>query len=198
MRGGFGPSSDRRSGTPSGYLGLRSRTVLLVGVIPGREESAEVSKSNRSPKGNRMMRRDADPDSQRRGKVQGQRVRDRQPQNSGTVRSQKGHLGHRPSTLPAHLGDSASRGKLHRVRSPSEREGSAKACPEAASRPARPRLPGAGFRPCGGRPRPPVPLREERVLEDRADPEVRPTWPPMESAGWRESQDQNRISPVAS
>ena len=28
-----------------------------VGVIPGREESAEVSRSNRSPKGNRMMRR---------------------------------------------------------------------------------------------------------------------------------------------
>lgn len=28
-----------------------------VGVCPGREESAEVSKSNRSPKGNRMMRR---------------------------------------------------------------------------------------------------------------------------------------------
>jgi transposase len=28
-----------------------------VGVCPGREESAEVSKSNRSPKGNRAMRR---------------------------------------------------------------------------------------------------------------------------------------------
>jgi len=28
-----------------------------VGVIPGREESAEISKNNRSPKGNRMMRR---------------------------------------------------------------------------------------------------------------------------------------------
>lgn len=28
-----------------------------VGICPGREESAEVSKSNRSPKGNRMMRR---------------------------------------------------------------------------------------------------------------------------------------------
>jgi transposase len=28
-----------------------------VGVTPGREQSAEVSKSNRSPKGNRMMRR---------------------------------------------------------------------------------------------------------------------------------------------
>jgi transposase len=28
-----------------------------VGVCPGREESAEVSKSNRSPKGNKMMRR---------------------------------------------------------------------------------------------------------------------------------------------
>jgi transposase len=28
-----------------------------VGVCPGREESAEVSKNNRSPKGNRMMRR---------------------------------------------------------------------------------------------------------------------------------------------
>jgi transposase len=28
-----------------------------VGVCPGREESAEISKSNRSPKGNRMMRR---------------------------------------------------------------------------------------------------------------------------------------------
>jgi transposase len=28
-----------------------------VGVCPGREESAEVSRSNRSPKGNRMMRR---------------------------------------------------------------------------------------------------------------------------------------------
>jgi hypothetical protein len=28
-----------------------------VGTCPGREESAEVSKNNRSPKGNRMMRR---------------------------------------------------------------------------------------------------------------------------------------------
>ena len=28
-----------------------------VGVCPGREESAEVSKSNRTPKGNRVMRR---------------------------------------------------------------------------------------------------------------------------------------------
>jgi transposase len=28
-----------------------------VGVCPGREESAEVSRSNRTPKGNRAMRR---------------------------------------------------------------------------------------------------------------------------------------------
>ena len=28
-----------------------------VGACPGREESAEISKNNRSPKGNRMMRR---------------------------------------------------------------------------------------------------------------------------------------------
>jgi len=34
---------------------------------------------------------------------------------------------------------------------------------------------GAGLQACGGRLRPPVPLREERVLEDRADLEVRPT-----------------------
>jgi hypothetical protein len=38
---------------------------------------------------------------------------------------------------------------------------------------------GAGLQACGGRPRPPVPLREERVLEDPAqrhpDLEVRPT-----------------------
>ena len=33
------------------------RLASWVGVCPGRQESAEVSKSNRSPKGNRMMRR---------------------------------------------------------------------------------------------------------------------------------------------
>lgn len=33
------------------------RLASWVGVCPGRQESAEVSKSNRTPKGNRMMRR---------------------------------------------------------------------------------------------------------------------------------------------
>jgi len=44
-------------GPTAGSFSRGPRTLLLGRVCPGREESAEVSNSNRSPKGNRMKRR---------------------------------------------------------------------------------------------------------------------------------------------
>src|SRR5580658_6707212 len=47
---------------------------------------------------------------------------------------------------------------------------------------------GAGLQACGGRLRPPVPLREERVLEDRADwrsaPQRSAAFPDIEKSKW--------------
>jgi transposase len=58
---GFGVDSARQGiaevGPTAGTFSSASELSSWVGVCPGREESAEVSKSNRSPKGNRMMRR---------------------------------------------------------------------------------------------------------------------------------------------
>ncbi len=44
-------------GPTAGTFSSPPERCSWVGVCPGREESAEVSQSNRSPKGNRMMRR---------------------------------------------------------------------------------------------------------------------------------------------
>src|SRR5580658_1612512 len=46
---------------------------------------------------------------------------------------------------------------------------------------------GAGLQACGGRPRPPVPLRQERVLEDRRTVE-NPAQPVGEQAGLEETR----------
>jgi len=55
-------------------FGVDSATLCSwVGVCPGREESAEESKSNRS-KGNRMMRRVLTQVADASGKVQRQRI----------------------------------------------------------------------------------------------------------------------------
>ena len=59
-----------------------------VGVCPGREESAEVSKSNRSPKGNRMMRRLLTHVANGRRQFQGQCVSESIPE----VRSANGSV----------------------------------------------------------------------------------------------------------
>ena len=44
-------------GPKAATFGTAGQLASWVGVCPGREESAEVSKNNRTPKGNRMMRR---------------------------------------------------------------------------------------------------------------------------------------------
>jgi transposase len=44
-------------GPQAATFGSPEQLASWVGTCPGREESAEVSKRNRSPKGNRMMRR---------------------------------------------------------------------------------------------------------------------------------------------
>jgi transposase len=57
---GFGPDSAQQVIAEVGPEAATFATRELaswVGVCPGREESAEESKSNRSPKGNRAMRR---------------------------------------------------------------------------------------------------------------------------------------------
>src|SRR5580658_4907935 len=58
---GFGVDSATQAiaeaGPTAGSFSTAPELCSWVGVCAGREESAEVSKSNRSPKGNRMMRR---------------------------------------------------------------------------------------------------------------------------------------------
>ena len=58
---GFGPDSAQQViaevGPEAGTFPSAEELSSWVGVCPGREESAEVSRSNRSPKGNRSMRR---------------------------------------------------------------------------------------------------------------------------------------------
>jgi len=57
LRPRFRPAGDCGSGTYGWVVSLAGAAFLLGGNLPGREESAEVSRNNRSPKGNRMMRR---------------------------------------------------------------------------------------------------------------------------------------------
>jgi transposase len=58
---GFGPDSAQQViaevGPTAGSFPSPEQLSSWVGTCPGREESAEVSRNNRSPKGNRMMRR---------------------------------------------------------------------------------------------------------------------------------------------
>ena len=58
---GFGIDSAQQViaevGASAGSFASPAELASWVGVCPGREESAEVSKNNRSPRGNRMMRR---------------------------------------------------------------------------------------------------------------------------------------------
>jgi transposase len=87
-----------------------------VGVCPGREESAEVSKSNRSPKGNKMMRRllteVANAAVNSKGSIFQNLYRKFVARNG----SSKSHLGHRSPLVPAGLEDSSSGRSLYRIR----------------------------------------------------------------------------------
>jgi transposase len=58
---GFGVNSAEQviaeAGPSAATFDSPEKLASWVGVCPGREESAEVSRSNRSPRGNRVMRR---------------------------------------------------------------------------------------------------------------------------------------------
>jgi transposase len=81
-----------------------------VGACPGDEESAEVSKSHRSPKGNRHMRRILNQAANAAAKAKGtifEIVYRRLVSRLG--HKQSDHRGHRPSALSPHLDHSPSR-----------------------------------------------------------------------------------------
>ena len=84
-----------------------------VGTCPGREESAEVSKNNRSPKGNRVMRRVLNQVAHAAVKTKGSVFQALYRRFRHSIGPQQSHLGHRPSPLQANLEDSASRRPVH-------------------------------------------------------------------------------------
>ena len=70
-----------------------------IGVCPGRKESAGISSSNRSPKGNSAMRRVLTPGRARRHQSQRQHLRAQVPATAAASRFQKSHLGSGPQDL---------------------------------------------------------------------------------------------------
>jgi transposase len=95
-----------------------------VGTCPGREESAEVSRNNRSPKGNRMMRRVLN-------QVANAAVKSKGSVFQTVYRRLVVGLGHNKAIwaiahrlCQADLEDSASGGPLHRIWIPHQSEGS--------------------------------------------------------------------------
>jgi transposase len=89
-----------------------SQMASWVGCCPGREKSAEVSRSNRSPKGNRQMRRILNQAANAAIKTKGsiyQRLYRRLKPRTGHFES---GLGCGPPALPDCLEDPASRRPL--------------------------------------------------------------------------------------
>jgi transposase len=87
-----------------------------VGACPGDEESAGVSKSHRSPKGNRHMRRILNQAANAAAKSKGNHFRDCLSSTRLAPRTQSNHRGHRPSALSPDLDHSPSKCALRRAR----------------------------------------------------------------------------------
>jgi len=85
-----------------------------VGACPGDEESAEVSKSHRSPKGNRHMRRTLNQAANAAAKSKRTIFEIVSPVDI-TPGTQSDYRGHRPSALSPHLDHSPSRCALRRA-----------------------------------------------------------------------------------
>jgi transposase len=83
-----------------------------VGACPGDEESAGVSQSHRSPKGNRQMRRILNQCANAAVKVKGKHLSDPISSIGIPVGTQSNHRGDCASDLPTHLDHFASRGSL--------------------------------------------------------------------------------------
>jgi transposase len=85
-----------------------------VGVCPGEEESAGESHSQRSPKGNRPMRRLLNQAAQAAVKAKGSIFELTFRRLKAKARISRSHLGHRSSNLPADLEDPARPSSLSR------------------------------------------------------------------------------------
>jgi transposase len=99
-----------------------------VGACPGDEESAGVSKSHRSPKGNRHMRRILNQAANAAAKSKGT-IFEIVYRRLVSRRTQSNHRGHRPSALSPDLDHSASRCALRRARPLGKRKVKATAHP---------------------------------------------------------------------
>ena len=93
-----------------------------VGACPGDEESAGVSQSHRSPKGNRQMRRILNQCANAAVKVKGKHLSDPISSIGIPVGTQSNHRGDCASDLPTHLDHFASRGSLRETRPSPPRE----------------------------------------------------------------------------
>ena len=99
-----------------------------VGACPGDEESAGVSKSHRSPKGNRHMRRILNQAANAAVKYERQHLRDRLSPTGTAPGTQSNHRGHCPSALSTDLDDSAS-GVRYEERGPAVAKSRSEAAP---------------------------------------------------------------------
>lgn len=86
-----------------------------VGVCPGREESAEHSKSDRTPKGNRAMRRLLNQAAHAAVKTKGSAFQSLYRRFPAASRSQQSDLGGGPSLVPLALEDPPPNGGPHRI-----------------------------------------------------------------------------------
>jgi transposase len=93
-----------------------------VGACPGDQESAEASKSHRSPKGNRHLRRILNQAANAAVKFERNHFRDYLSPTDIAPGTQSDYRGHSPSALPPRLDHSPSRCALRRARSLGERK----------------------------------------------------------------------------
>jgi hypothetical protein len=107
IRGGFGHAGDRRSRPDGGHFRLSPRTLFLGRGLSGPGGVRGSIPQQPQSQGQPDDAASSHAGSQRGGEVQGQRIRRHLPQAGGTAGAQEGYLGHRPSSMPAHVEDSA-------------------------------------------------------------------------------------------
>jgi Transposase IS116/IS110/IS902 family len=123
-----------------------------VGACPGDDESAGVSTSHRSPKGNRQMRRILKSMRQRCGQDERKHLRDRVSSPRTMPGTQSDHWGNYQSHLSADLDNLAPRGLLRGTRPGRLRKGAANTHCENDPAAPKPRLP-HGTVDCSSHPR---------------------------------------------